>query len=65
MVKGGIPVCRRVALGAVGRHLRRFVIGISRAVVVGNVTIDTLARGSLELAAYVALLTRCLNMRSR
>ena len=65
MIKRRIPVCCRMTLSAGGRHLRCFVIGISRAVVVSQVTIDTLARGTLEYAADVALLTGGLNMGSR
>ena len=54
-----------MTLRAGGGHLRGFMIGISCAVVIGQVAINTLARGSLEHAAYVALLTGGLNVGSR
>ena len=65
MIKRRIPVCCRMTLCAVGRHLGGFMIGISRTVVIGQVAINTLARGTLEHAADVALLTGGLNMGSR
>ena len=65
MIKSRIPVSCRVTLRAVGRHLCRFVIGISGAVVIGQVAIDTQARSALEHTADVALLTGCLNVGSR
>ncbi len=45
-----------------GRHLRRFVIRIGRAVVIGQVAIDTLRGRAFKDATDMALLTRGLHM---
>ena len=64
MVKRGRPVRSRVAGLARRWELRGFMIGVSRAVVIRSVTINTRCREAIVNTARVTLIARCLDMSS-
>ncbi len=65
MIKPHVPRLRRVTRQTGCRDPDRFVIRFTRAVVIRKVAINTLTGSPFKHPAHMALLTRCLDMRTR